>query len=107
MKAKSKQQLADLAGVSLQTFSRWCKPYQQELLALGMRPNARLLPPKSDDPAVQLYYEFVAFYADTGLNSLYFYDIFDDPTSSYRNSEEAMKVFEEIGFTGIRAEETK
>ena len=32
----------------------------------------RLLPPKSDDPAVQLYYEFVAFYADTGLNSLYF-----------------------------------
>ncbi len=46
MKAKSKQQLADLAGVSLQTFSRWCKPYQQELLALGMRPNARMLPPK-------------------------------------------------------------
>lgn len=25
------------------------------------------------------------------LNSLYFYDIFDDPTSSYRNSDEAMQ----------------
>ena len=30
------------------------------------------------------------------LNSLYFYDIFDDPTSSYRNSEEAMKVIVDL-----------
>ena len=32
----------------------------------------RLLPPLSDDSEVQLYYEFVHFYADTGLNNIYF-----------------------------------
>ena len=46
MKAKSKQQLADLAGVSINTLNRWLAPYQQELLALGMQRNARLPPPK-------------------------------------------------------------
>ncbi len=46
MKAKSKQQLADLAGVSINTLNRWLAHYQQELLALGMQRNARLLPPK-------------------------------------------------------------
>ena len=46
MKAMTKQQLADSAGVSLSTFSRWCKPYRQELLAMGMLPNAKVLPPR-------------------------------------------------------------
>ena len=32
----------------------------------------RLLPPMSDDSEVQIYYEFVRFYADTGLNNIYF-----------------------------------
>ena len=45
MKAMSKQQLADKAGVSLNTLNKWCKPLQQQLLQLGMIPGARMLPP--------------------------------------------------------------
>jgi transposase len=45
MKSMSKQQLADKAGVSLNTLNRWCKPFRQELEALGLQPNARMLPP--------------------------------------------------------------
>jgi hypothetical protein len=41
----SKQQLADKAGVSLNTFNKWCKPIEKELLRLGMIPGARMLPP--------------------------------------------------------------
>ena len=41
----SKQQLADKAGVSLNTLNKWCKPIQKELLQLGMIPGARMLPP--------------------------------------------------------------
>ena len=41
----SKQQLADKAGVSLNTLNRWCKPFQRELEALGLQPHARMLPP--------------------------------------------------------------
>ena len=43
MKAMSKQQLADKAGVSLNTLNRWCKPFQRELEALGLQPRARML----------------------------------------------------------------
>jgi hypothetical protein len=46
MKAKSKSELAEAAGVSLDTLREWCKPYRQELEAMGMRHNARVLPPK-------------------------------------------------------------
>ena len=45
MKAKSKQQLADAAGVSVDTLRVWCKPFERELEAMGLRPNARVLPP--------------------------------------------------------------
>ena len=45
MKSMTKQQLADRAGVSLNTLNRWCKPFQSELEALGLQPKARLLPP--------------------------------------------------------------
>lgn len=45
MKSMSKSELAVRAGVSVNTFNRWCKPFQQELIALGMRPNQRVLPP--------------------------------------------------------------
>ena len=45
MKAMSKQQLADRAGVSLNTLNRWCKPFRRELEAMGLQPNTRMLPP--------------------------------------------------------------
>ncbi len=45
MKSMTKQKLADKAGVSLNTLNRWCKPYKKELEAMGLQPNARLLPP--------------------------------------------------------------
>ena len=46
MKAKSKSELAEAAGVSLNTLREWCKPWQNELESMGLRPNARVLPPK-------------------------------------------------------------
>ncbi len=46
MKAMSKQQLADAAGVSVDTLMRWLVPHRQELETLGMRPGMRVLPPK-------------------------------------------------------------
>ena len=44
MKAMSKQQLAVQAGVSVTTLMNWCEPYQDELKAIGMKPNMRVLP---------------------------------------------------------------
>ena len=41
----SKQQLADRAGVSINTLNRWCKPLSKELEAMGLPPKARVLPP--------------------------------------------------------------
>ena len=45
MKALSKQKLADKAGVSLNTFNKWCKPLEKELQAMGLQPGARMWPP--------------------------------------------------------------
>jgi len=45
MKAMSKQQLADAAGVSTKTLNRWCQPYRDELARMGMLPQMRVLPP--------------------------------------------------------------
>ncbi len=45
MKAMSKQQLADRAGVSLNTLNKWLKPLQEQLESMGMPRNARILPP--------------------------------------------------------------
>ena len=45
MKAMSKQQLADRAGVSVNTLMNWCRPFQEELFEMGMTPNAKVLPP--------------------------------------------------------------
>jgi hypothetical protein len=45
MKAMSKQELADCAGVSVKTLMNWCRPFRQELAALGMNPHAKKLPP--------------------------------------------------------------
>ena len=46
MKAMSKSELAGKAGVSVNTLMNWCKHYHQELVKLGLRPNAKVLPPK-------------------------------------------------------------
>lgn len=45
MKAKSKSELAEAAGVSLDTLREWMKPCREELQRMGLRPNARVLPP--------------------------------------------------------------
>ena len=46
MKAMSKSELAQAAGVSVDTLMRWLSPHRQQLEALGMRPGMRVLPPK-------------------------------------------------------------
>ncbi len=45
MKAKSKQQLADAAGVSVKVLMSWCRPYQSKLETMGLKPKDKLLPP--------------------------------------------------------------
>jgi hypothetical protein len=46
MKAMSKSELAQAAGVSVDTLRRWLEPHRQRLEALGLRPNMRVLPPR-------------------------------------------------------------
>lgn len=46
MKAMSKQQLADKAGVSLKTLNRWLQPYRDDLTAIGYLPSMKVLPPR-------------------------------------------------------------
>ena len=41
----SKQQLADCAGVSVNTLMKWCKPFMNELEQMGLSPNDKVLPP--------------------------------------------------------------
>ena len=43
----SKKQLAELAGVSARTFSRYINSRRHILDAMGVKPNARLLPPQA------------------------------------------------------------
>ncbi|MBP3835263.1 MAG: hypothetical protein J6E45_04980 [Prevotella sp.] len=45
MKAMTKQQLADCAGVSVKTLMNWCKPHQETLTQMGMTTGMRVLPP--------------------------------------------------------------
>jgi transposase len=45
MIAMSKQQLADAAGVSVNTLMNWCRPYREQLAQMGLLPNAKVLPP--------------------------------------------------------------
>lgn len=45
MKAMSKQQLADAAGVSVKILMNWCEQYHDELETMGLKPNVRVLPP--------------------------------------------------------------
>ena len=41
----TKSQVAECAGVSVSTFSRWCREQRSELAALGVAPTAKLLSP--------------------------------------------------------------
>ena len=45
MKAMTKQQLANCAGVSVRTLMNWCEPFRSELERMGMKPSSRVLPP--------------------------------------------------------------
>lgn len=45
MKAMSKQQLAERAGVSVRTLNSWCQIYWDDLWILGLRPRMKVLPP--------------------------------------------------------------
>ena len=45
MKAMSKQQLADRAGVSVRTLNNWCRPCRRELQKMGVTPRMKVLPP--------------------------------------------------------------
>ena len=45
MKAMTKQQLADCAGVTTKTLMNWCEQYMSELQAMGMQPHMKVLPP--------------------------------------------------------------
>jgi len=47
MKAMTKSELADAAGVSVTTLMKWCSPWRPELEAMGVRPSDRMLPPRA------------------------------------------------------------
>ena len=47
MKAMTKSELADAAGVSSRTFTRWLKAHRQQLAAMGVGEKTQLLPPKA------------------------------------------------------------
>lgn len=44
MKAMTRQELADKAGVTTRTIKNWMKPYSELLWQMGMRPH-QILPP--------------------------------------------------------------
>ena len=45
MKAMSKRELADAAGVSVKVLMNWCKPYRKEFEVMGLKPKDRFLLP--------------------------------------------------------------
>ena len=45
MKSMTRQQIAHRAGVSVKTLTNWCRPFRQELEALGLRPGMIVRPP--------------------------------------------------------------
>ena len=42
----TRQELADRAGVSVRTLNNWCRPFQDELWMMGLRPRMKVLPPQ-------------------------------------------------------------
>ncbi|MBO4551518.1 MAG: hypothetical protein J5733_12375 [Bacteroidaceae bacterium] len=49
MKSAYKNELADAAGVSYTTFYRWLSSNRDTLAGFGVKPNAKMLPPKAVD----------------------------------------------------------
>lgn len=47
MKSMMKYELADAAGVSVRTLSRWMIRHAEELALLGVRKTTHLIPPKA------------------------------------------------------------
>ncbi len=47
MKARMKFEIAQAAGMSSPTLSRWLKDHRAQLVALGVKPTQKLLPPKA------------------------------------------------------------
>lgn len=47
MKSMYKYELANAAGVSMRTFSRWLKVHQSELLQLGVQPSHKMVPARA------------------------------------------------------------
>lgn len=45
--SKSKNELADLAGTTTKTFSKWLRPFRAELQQMGVSDRAKLLPPQA------------------------------------------------------------
>lgn len=45
MKAMSKSELAQAAGVTVRTLFNWCRPYSKELEEMGLKSGMRVLPP--------------------------------------------------------------
>ena len=46
MKAMSKSELAQRAGVSVNTLMNWCKPFSKELQAMGLQRNQKVMSPR-------------------------------------------------------------
>ena len=45
MKAMSKSELACEAGVSVKTLKNWCRPFDEDLARMGLKPTAKKMPP--------------------------------------------------------------
>lgn len=46
-KSMLKCELADAAGVSMRTFSRWLSLHKEELQLLGVKVEAKIVPPRA------------------------------------------------------------
>lgn len=42
----TKSQIAECAGVSVKTLMNWCRPFSRQLADMGMKPKAKVLPPR-------------------------------------------------------------
>ena len=45
--SKTKSELADMAGTTTRTFSKWIRPFRDELRQMGVTDRTKLLPPQA------------------------------------------------------------
>ena len=55
MKSMLKSELADAAGVSMRTFSRWLSSHEQELSHHGIMKQSRIIPPRGVQYICEMY----------------------------------------------------